>query len=643
MTTPPPTATKEQTHELARQLATVADLPGLLHALCRLGLFGERSEGVTSAPQPLPVYEPEAAPRRIGLWQPVIEGGGPRGYQRMDTDPFTASRWSAMERIPPKGKRRRILYFGESVARGFFFDPHYNAAQVIESLLTTTADADPGYEVIDLACNGQFMPAMLELAYAAQALQPEMLIFFAGNNWLEPKTLWQERGSEMREILRAGGGADAINDQIKDWLRQRAATFVERLAALGERERLPILLVLPEFNLLDFTSAAIGGVPRLAGVEDLPGRWQTTWLAAEAAWAGGDLAGAATLAAELIQLDRGTTAASPDLLARCHRERGDLKAARVALEQARDAMLWCWPLLTPRSPRVVRETILATVDRESPWLKIVDLPDIFTSWLDGGLPGRRLFFDYCHLTAEGTTVVAAAMVAAVLERLEGRPTDWRGLVASAPLPAPAIIGRAHLFAAMHNASWGQSAELVCHHAAQAAAADGQAPLAALMADIASRRMPGALCAAFPAVLALDDLFAVFRLADMGVRRHDRLVAALVAAFAGADPELPARIEAIRQQEYGLDETGVDLLEPGHHISAWCQPETDWWLRQGYFTAHTAESHFLLVCAEGTGNVELTLTCRLPAGASGEALLALEVSGNPLQQLSLRAAWTTHRL
>ncbi|MBF0153813.1 MAG: hypothetical protein HQL64_08750 [Magnetococcales bacterium] len=641
MSMPPPEAAKTLANHLAYRLASVDHVPHLLDAMRQLGMFGGRMELSAGQTQALPAFSPGNASTRIGLWDPVVKDGH-LSHERIAADHFNASRWSNRERIPPKSGKKRIVYLGESVARGFFFDPHFNPVMAMESLLAGEHHG-ADHEIIDLACNGQFMSAMLKLAWDALALQPDMLIFFVGNNWLEPRALWQEAGPGMMAALRDHGGAHGMNQVIESWLDRRVVAFVEQLAKLAATQHIPVVMVLPEFNLLDFVTDNIAATPRFPTGGDVQTRWYRTWSDAQALRQQGRHAEAEALALELTHLDQGTTSTSFSLLARCQLDQGRSQAARHSLEQARDAMLWCWPLLTPRCPAVVRSAIRREIDKGLQGVSVIDLPECFDTWLDGELPGRRLFFDYCHLTVEGTAVAAAVMTATILERLDGHKADWRVLAAQAPKPAGTVISRAHLFAAMHNASWGQPAGLVRHHARKAAEQGDQVVLASTMAELGCRRLPGALCDIFPEVVQANDLFAIFRLADMGARRHDLLVDELTVAFQDLNPGLSSHIHQIRLQEYGLSDTGVDLLEPCHHIASWCQPETDWWKRSVHFKAYTVESRFLLVCADQPRDVELTLTCRLPMRSFGEAVVEVCIHHEIIQRIPLRAVWSTTRL
>jgi hypothetical protein len=79
---------------------------------------------------------------------------------------------------------------------------------------------------------------------------------------------------------------------------------------------------------------------------------------------------------------------------------------------------------------------------------LVDLPDLFAAWTGDPYPGRRMFLDYCHLTAEGMRVAAAGVAA---QLVTGR--TWQELAAAVPTPELTAEqdAAAKFGAALHNA------------------------------------------------------------------------------------------------------------------------------------------------------------------------------------------------
>jgi len=77
--------------------------------------------------------------------------------------------------------KRRVLLIGESVARGYLYDPEFTPALALEKIVEPHF-GDDGIEVIDLA-RTNLGYKVRELAIAALPLEPDMAIIFAGNNW----------------------------------------------------------------------------------------------------------------------------------------------------------------------------------------------------------------------------------------------------------------------------------------------------------------------------------------------------------------------------------------------------------------------------------------------------------------------------
>src|ERR1043165_6459050 len=64
---------------------------------------------------------------RVGIWEATNEAGG-RSFVRVNTgEPWHL--WANVQKIPPKGPRRRIVLLGESAARGYLYSPRFTPAQ----------------------------------------------------------------------------------------------------------------------------------------------------------------------------------------------------------------------------------------------------------------------------------------------------------------------------------------------------------------------------------------------------------------------------------------------------------------------------------------------------------------------------------
>jgi hypothetical protein len=515
--------------------------------------------------------------KRVGIWIECEDGGH---FVRMAT---TTTRWSRAPAWPPKRSARRVVLLGESAARGFFYDPDYNCAHVLESILRCRAGA-AGVEVIDLACTGMLFDGLIALVDEALLLQPDALVIFAGNNWHErPLDDLDVQGRlTLARELRDGVGWTAVRRAAEAQYRLLAGAFLDRLEETHRTERIPITFVVPEFNLNDWRYAG----ERAAGHHQLAG---------------------AALA------------------------RGDAAGARAHLEAARDTEAWSSPTpLAPRTCSVTQQLLRERAGEHS--VVLVDLPRVFERYLDGALPDRRLFLDHCHLTAEGIRVAMAAAAEPMVRSLFGANVGWQDMIDDAPEPHPSIAGRAHLLAAAHNESRGQAREILEHHCREAVrlwpdlvASMGHA------ADFLSRRASPLACGSFH---DLDPLCE--RLADSAPGLHQILVDCLVAATSEQLPRLAQSVQEIRAEEHGVERWTVDLLEPW---SASPGSIASWGRQRRFHQALGAESVFVLV-ADGPCDLDVECVHRLPGGAG---TIQIVLNGIEIGSRTASSNWTCWRL
>jgi hypothetical protein len=625
-----------------------ADAVELMH---RLGLL----PAAEAEPPPSPAGgAPPGLPGRIGIWElrPPAESGGAPFYQRSEASPGELDAWADVARLElaPGAGRRRVVLAGESVARGFMYDPRYTPAQVLEGLLTA---APGGVEVVDLARTGQTAQGLLELIAASLALRPAALILFAGNNWNLALPVYPD-GIERQlvaTVLRRHGVAG-----LKHFLDSRTAATIEATVqgALGQLARmLPIVLVVPEFNLADWRSELEADVPLLPGDGDE--RWLRLHAAARAARGAGQPQEAAALAQQMVELDSGTAASGWSILAEAAGRAGEAGKARELRERARDAHSWDNGLQVPRIHASVQQALRRSAAAAG--VHVVDLPRLFAEEAPGGLPGRDLFLDYCHMSALGIRTAMAAVAERLLPLLGGAAASRQELLPRAVSPAPEVEGEAHLAAAIHNAHWGQGYDIVLHHCRQAASSPEVTRLMRDYLDLQVRRAPAWACTA------------VERLATRGASALSRFIfwtqqigedklfdAVLLDAIADSLEETgtPARaaLADLRVAERGLAPgRRLDLLEPYNLPSLATRERL--WDPHFFYQAYTLSCRFPLVCAGGDPAL-LELTYRQPgarqAGAPAAGPVedpggfgALWINGTALDPLPMAAGWATRQI
>lgn len=616
------TAREQYFRSLADEMALLLNGSGGATALSlmqRFGLLAAQEENGFGAFK--------SHPGMIGIWE-----AGPQEHRRSEARRPEWGRWADIEEIPAKGERKRVVLLGESVARGYFYDPELTPAQILESALA--AALEQPVEVVDLAKVDLLAPELISLSSAALALEPDALVLFAGNNWfvnnekdrcLEAAVL-RERGVPGLKELRE----QCLSDMVKSSLQQH---FVELST------RVPLILVIPEFNLADWRLDAEADAPWLPHGRNR--RWLECREAARSAFAAGCFGKAQSLALEMVELDGGTAASGWTILADCARSTGDFVAARSYLETARDSQTWN---NTPQTPRAlsVAQNILRSCALDGR-IAVVDLPRCFADWQQGELPGSRLFLDYCHLTSQGIRVAMAATALKLTLLLDADRSlpDLDQLVEAIPRPSDRLEAAAHFAAAIHCAHWGQQAPVVSFRCREAAQRSPEVALAMReYLDLQIRRTPTWACAAAERLAALSTpALQRYVLNYSQTKLFDPvLLPAIADALEQAGLPSLELLEGLRKNERSLSDRPINLLDP-YHRSSWA--DRDWLGWPSHFCrAYTRTSRYPWVCRTPR-RVVFELTCRR-ADATGPDACHLVVNGAPVAQFSLTPEWSTYR-
>jgi hypothetical protein len=528
---------------------------------------------------------------RLGIWEPVAGDAGALEFTRTAETTGEWRYWAEVERIPRKTGKRVVLV-GESVARAYLFDPAVTLAGMLAASL--------GVEVIDLARTDLTSEQLPSIFDALPALEPDAIVLFAGNNWSSVR-LELEDLDLLAGAVRHGGFARGRELFVDRLIRGRARATLDAIAT--RLEGLPLCVVVPEFNLKDWRSEGSVVVP----VIDNLGQWLQAQRAGRPD--------------EMIALDGGASPVSQQLAAEQAIARDDQVEARRRLEAARDALCGLMIAHSPRCPTVVQEELRGAARRHG--FQLVDLPRVFGD-RHSGLPDRSLFLDYCHLTGEGLSAAATAIAAAIAPIAGVAPTP-------PPPPGAHAAARAHLLAAIHNAHYGQPADIVVHHAMRARQLDpGIRELAAALAEVVSRRSEAWLCRAWDAVgrdpqgrryLGAPEMMRAPRVSDL------TLAHALAAAADAGD-----LVDRILIEE--VDAAPLDLLAPRHRATTFRDV-----IGQGLgplpgFVRATAPiSRFVAVRAEAE-----SLTARITLRAAGE--VGVVVNGNRVHNLAALPEWKT---
>ena len=640
----PPEDLKSFANRIARA-AVSSDAAQLVRLLKLCGLGGQVNHYaktlVSNGPGGNYVTEPGVPPRaskHIGIWERKIENGKTcfvRRAERVDEWRF----WANLGRIEPKGSRRRILFMGESVARGYLYDPAFTPALALQMMLDEQF-GEGSVEVIDLARTSMEYEVR-ELALAALQLEPDMAIIFAGNNW----TANLVNIAEMDKALISEGmsGVKRVSDEL---MVKTGRSVVSDLASEYKSLGIPLVWIIPENNLGDWRDP-VTNAPYLSG--DLNREWLNLYEKAQSALGNGDPATAEKIAQKMIEIDQGICVAGFYILADCRRLANDVESERKYLELARDAQCWDTSILYMPKPYSVTQQMMRD-EMAKHGQQVVDLPALFKEYLNGGIPDRRLFLDYCHLTTEGIQLTMGAAAACVLRSLKGVEVSWYALVGEHIAPPPEIEAEASFFAAILDAHRWQSYDMVRHFCARALSYSPHvAELMLNYIDLQTQKsVPLRMSEAKERMSRLKSPLIHRYLSRLNDKRLDKvLLGAMVDALEEIGIGAQKRLKQLRRDEHSVKLGEIDLLSYYYH-SASLQPKElealNWPSYRlpcdtRYFRAYWPESRFMFVSEAGCA-VNLCLTCRLHKPGPGEGKLTIALNGEPHVEITIGTEWTT---
>jgi hypothetical protein len=570
-------------------------------------------------------------PVRVGIWEATDEPAG-RSFVRVNTgDPWHL--WANVQKIPPKGPRPRVVLMGESAAKGYLYHPRFTTAQALQQIMNV-ACGPAKVEVVDLARINILQAPLEELITQALHLEPDVFVIFAGNNWYPLSYASEEHLLEIASAFRATGSWRAVKEICESFLIANTRQTLRLLKEIVRERGIKVVFVLPEFNLADWLTE--WDCPPLLDSEQTE-EWLQARSEAEQLLNGDDWEKAECLGNRLLQLDQGTTAAGYNVLAQVSRKRGDHQAARSFLELAKDAMIG-WPARqTPRCYSVIHQTIRDEAAAHG--ITVVDLPVGFTEHLGGEAADRRLFLDYCHLTFEGIRVSMALTAETLLPLLKYPAKSWKELAQVEMKVIPNVSAGAHFLAAVYNANWGQSMDVVRHHIRKALEFDRSiAKIMQLFLDFHVKRVPASLCRSFEQLWESPHVPAIIVLYNDtgGNFLNPGLVAAMSDALEESGFPIRSHIEGLILREHAVENRPVDLVNSLYSTASYARFLVD--RRPEFYKATTRNSSFPLVC-EKPGPLNFSVTLKVPH-ASANQPISVRVNGGLVAEIAATERWAT---
>lgn len=580
--------------------------------------------------------------RDLGVWRRTRPGAHDPFVRRMDSraDWFY---WADKERIEPKRCKRRVVLLGESVARGYLYDPAFTPASVLEGMLKSYLGEDE-VDVVDLAKSNLSLQQLKGLAGQCLALSPDMVVIFAGNNWRMHIT---EPDIPHVDSLLRRGGVPAMQSFLDARRQQAVRQFTEQVNGLLNARGVPVIWVVPEFNLVDWADP-VSNVPHLTGQGNK--EWRVWCEQAEAAMRVRDLGRAEQCAEQMVNLDGGSNAIPLRILVECRRAKGDLQGARRYLEMCRDAD-GRDPAFS-YSPRVASSIQIALRAAASgPNAAVIDLPEIFRQHLNDALPDRRIFLDYCHLTAEGITVAMAAVSSKALKLLTGQSIPRQDIQGRVAPPSAKVEGKASFLAAVHNAHFYQGPAIVQYWCARALQLWPEcARIMRSLVDFQTRRTPIMACKSAINLFENDELDTLRYLLHRGGKQRLDLVLseAIVKSVHAAGLDIGKEVADLRAAEHSIT-NGPKELTDFYYSSTMLGPSERCWTTKSfaqnralhciYALAFWDTSRFVFFGEKGRP-IGLRVTYRVPSVSKSGGIIDIAVNGHRVAEAPVERTWQT---
>lgn len=582
------------------------------------------------------------ASARIGIWKKKVEGRKII-YQRDAAHIGDWSQWAATDVLYPKGNKKRVVLLGESVARGYFYDPHYNVAKELEAILNGIPEgADT--EVIDLAKTSLAFAELLELSSSSIALEPDMVILFAGNNWSAKilTSLLDHSYNSLLELFREPG-----LKTINGILEKRAGLMISELFSTIKdnfvKRGIPVLFIIPEFNLKDWKSDdkenALAWLP-----EGHTEKWIEAKENALSAIKVNDKDRLGWASKQMVAMSP-SNPMSHELLGLFHCLNGDYEQARACFGRSRDAVLLGATESRPRCFKVIRDQLLHQAGEAG--IEILDMASVFACTYPGHVPDRQEFLDYCHLTVEGIKTAMHYTAQKVIGMLHKQRIEIDQIPASGLFPENHAAAIAHFCAAIHNAHNGQPSEILHYHckkAIQYSSKIGEVMLK--FVDFSTRRASSEFCTSYAELIFGGAMYQYEGGRSLmhapGKKLMDiSLVDAIVATLGPLTDGIRTTVDQLRKSEHGITAQGTDLLESFYsrtHYNRYID-ESD----SGLYQARTLESDFYFVLEKRSDPLKFEISCRLPEAGASKRMIGIQLNDGDqlIANLPTSTDWITH--
>jgi hypothetical protein len=214
----------------------------------------------------------------VGIGEAVDDVHG-RSFVRVETGERWYF-WANVQKIPPKGSRRRIVLVGESVARGLLYDPQFNPALALQAMMNAACGASE-IEVIDLARTDLSQKPLLNLLSSALHLEPDALIASLESLITKEHGVKDRAVNLVHSFYSTGSFARSLLDERPEFYRatERNTTF-PLVCDKPQPLNFALTVKVPDIGPDQTISLLVNGTPLV----QIPasGRWTTETFSAPA-------------------------------------------------------------------------------------------------------------------------------------------------------------------------------------------------------------------------------------------------------------------------------------------------------------------------------------------------------------------------
>lgn len=576
-------------------------------------------------------------PDNIGIWKKYGSDDTNFWYERDANLRLEWVYWADNHKIPPKNKTKRIVFLGESAARGFFYDPYYNPAIALESMLKTNGLEEA--EVVDLAKTNMELDELVHITMKSFDLEPDAIVVFAGNNWYTTvKGTFKDVDYKFMADAIDKEQIGEFRDYVLKRYKQLISNYLKDVQKQMDIHKIPVIFVIPEFNLLDWKSSLNEKIPRNLLSEGIA-NWISLKEEGNKSLEKGDFNKLEKIGTQLIALDE-TNPFGYELLAYSQIEK-DVAEARKNLEQARDMNIFSRCFSKPRIHNISRETILK-ISRESD-IEVIDSSTLFSSRLNGKLPGRDFFLDYCHLTEEGIKVTMASVAQKLIEVLVNNKEDFNCFYNTDLKPSNRVKATAFINAAIHNAHYGQThdvLEFLCTQGLKYSEKSKEYLLNYI--DLATRVTSTMFCKSHEQLIE-DEFTTQYGSTGIMQKRNQKnldlnLVNAMVTSLKEQNIDIENSISELRLKEHQLTTKKNNLLKSFYSSDSYdIYPGKT----PSYFQSRNYMSNFYVI-AESRVAIEGRITFRTPFGIRNQGHVSMLFNDHLFLKTPVSEVWKNIR-